>query len=78
MLLLTSVAEPALGLHDLRAGILDALGHGGRVGLRKRHLGRRLREQREDRGSGVAADDRHVDIGDVEALGLLFRFRFSR
>ena len=67
-------AGPGLGLHDLRAGVLDALGHGRGVGLGERHLGRRLREEREDSRPGVAADDGDIHVGDVEALGLLFLF----
>ena len=69
-------AGPGLGLHDLRAGVLDALGHGRGVGLGERDLGRGLREEREDGGPGVAADDGDVDVGDVEALGLLHFFFF--
>mmetsp|Transcript_40519 Transcript_40519/g.81274 ORF Transcript_40519/g.81274 Transcript_40519/m.81274 type:complete len:285 (+) Transcript_40519:95-949(+) len=58
-----------LGLHNLIATKLDA--HGERLTVRVAEAGAgHLREQRQDRDAGVAADDGHVHLGDVEALVL--------
>mmetsp|Transcript_141533 Transcript_141533/g.452051 ORF Transcript_141533/g.452051 Transcript_141533/m.452051 type:complete len:320 (+) Transcript_141533:495-1454(+) len=55
---------PALGVHDVRACILHVLVHGHDLLLRERLGGGHLREQRQDRHTGMAADHRHVDALD--------------
>ncbi len=62
-------ARPVLGLHHLVAAELDAVGQRSHVGIAE--LGtRHLRQQRQDGGSGVAANDVDLGLADVELLVL--------
>mmetsp|Transcript_141536 Transcript_141536/g.452065 ORF Transcript_141536/g.452065 Transcript_141536/m.452065 type:complete len:320 (+) Transcript_141536:611-1570(+) len=57
-------ALAALGVHHVRACILHVLVHGHDLLLRERLGGGHLREQRQNRRTGMAADHRHVDALD--------------
>jgi hypothetical protein len=64
-----ATAAPASKAH-LRAGVLDALRHRVALGVAERHRRRRLRQQRQDGDARVAADDRDVDVLQVQPARL--------
>mmetsp|Transcript_29639 Transcript_29639/g.95755 ORF Transcript_29639/g.95755 Transcript_29639/m.95755 type:complete len:279 (+) Transcript_29639:172-1008(+) len=55
-------ARPRLGLDDLVAAKLNAVGERGGHVSRKRRCPRHLRQQRQDGDARVPADDWHVDV----------------